>query len=158
MASMKMISERLRAALPVASSPPRREEVARLAAVSGRSVSNVRKILSEAHPRVLQALQSGILKINGAVQLCRKPRDEQLNEFVSMTVTREIRKHLRQLTADRLKGPLAPPVADVLEMLRRSNEDRPGSVQIRIVDFQQTIVLLGQELLSKASGPEVRTA
>jgi hypothetical protein len=128
-----------------------REEVARLAAVSGRSVSNVRKILSEAHPRVLQALQSGILKINGALQLCREPRDEQLNEFVSMTVTREIRKHLRQLTADRLQGLLAPPVADVLEMLRRSNEDRPGSVQIRIVNFQQTIVLLGIVIPSAVS-------
>ena len=90
-----------------------REEVARLAAVSGRSVSNVRKILSEAHPRVLQALQNGILKINGALQLCRRPPDEQLNEFVSMTVTREIRKHLRQLTADRLKGPPTSPVADI---------------------------------------------
>jgi hypothetical protein len=144
--------------LPNASHIDVREEVARLAAVSGRSVSNVRKILSEAHPRVLQALQNGILKINGALQLCREPRDRQLNHFVSMAVNREVRKNIRQLTADGRMRPLTPPVADILEMLRRSNAERPGSVQIRIVDFEQTIVLLGQGLLSKASGPEVRRA
>ena len=144
--------------LPNASHIDVREEVARLAAVSGRSVSNVRKILSEAHPRVLQALQNGILKINGALQLCREPRDRQLNHFVSMAVNREVRKNIRQLTADGRMRPLTPPVADILEMLRRSNADRPGSVQIRIVDFEQTIVLVGQGLLSKASGPEVRSA
>jgi len=135
-----------------------REEVARLAAVSGRSVSNARKILSEAHPRVLQALQRGILKINGALQLCREPRDKQLDHFVSMAVNREIRKHVRQLTADRRKRSPIPPLTDILEMLRRDNADRPGSVQIRIVDFEQTIVLVGKDLLSRVDVPEVRTA
>jgi len=146
------------AKLPNADHIDVREEVARLAAVSSRSVSNVRKILSEAHPRVLEALQRGILKINGALQLCKERRDKQLDHFVSMAVNREIRKHVRQLTADRRKRSPILPVADILEMLRRSNADRPGSVQIRIADFEETIVLVGKDLLSRVDVSEVRTA
>ena len=132
-----------------------RNEVARLAAVGDRSVGNVKTIISKAHPRVLQMLERGTLQINSALQLCQWPADEQLNHLTSMRMIREVNKHVHQGTADGLKGSSTRSVEDVLEILRRRNAQRPGSVQIRMVDLEQTIILMGRD-----SPPlqEVRTA
>jgi hypothetical protein len=135
-----------------------RKQVARLADVGDRSVGNVKTIISKAHPRVLQMLERGTLQINCALQLCQWPADEQLGQLISMRMIREINKHVSQGTADGLKGSSTRSVEDVLETLLRRNVQRPGSVQIRIVDLEQTIILVSRDLLSKTDVQEIRTA
>jgi hypothetical protein len=53
--------------LPEAQRIDVREEIAGIAAVCPRNVSNVRTILAVAHPRLKEALQNGTLKINRAI-------------------------------------------------------------------------------------------
>jgi hypothetical protein len=140
--------------LPNASRIDVREEVARLVGVSGRNVSNVKKILLEAHPRILQALQNGTLKINRALHLCRWPQEEQIDQLIAMKITREIDKTLRHAMTEPSRKTVAASVGEVLEMLRKSDTQRPGSVQIRTVDVEQTIILLGRDVLSKTNSQE----
>jgi hypothetical protein len=59
-----------------------RDEIAAVAAVGSRSVGDVETILETAHPRLIEALRSGALKINRAMQLCRLPQAEQLEQFI----------------------------------------------------------------------------
>lgn len=53
-----------------------RQEIAKVAGVGGRgrNVSNVKKILQAAHPRLICALQDGTLTINRALQFCKLPQ------------------------------------------------------------------------------------
>src|SRR6185369_6144803 len=109
----------------------------------------------KAHPRILQALESGALKINGALKLCSSPQAEQLKQFTSMRVEREISKHIRQATRKpSVTAMMNLSAADALEMLRQAEVERPGSVHARIMN-DQTIVLFGKGLLSKFSHREV---
>jgi len=134
-----------------------REEIARVALVSPRNVTNVKTLLCKAHPRILQALESDALKINRALKFCILPQAEQLKQFTSLTVRREISKHIRKAT----RKPSAAAMtnfnaAEALEVLRQTEVERPGSLQACIMD-DQTIVLFGTALLSKLSQGEVRT-
>ena len=63
--------------LPEAQHVDVRREIARFAGVgaSGRNVSNVKKILQTAHPRLICALQDGTLTINRALQFCKLAKD-----------------------------------------------------------------------------------
>jgi hypothetical protein len=57
-----------------------------------RNVSNVEKIRESAHPRLIDALRNGMLKIHGAVELCKFSKAEQLERFICQSEDREIRK------------------------------------------------------------------
>ena len=52
--------------------------------------ANVETILEIAHPTLIEALGSGALKINGAMQLCKAPHAEQLMEFIRYSEERAI--------------------------------------------------------------------
>src|SRR5262252_8366522 len=70
--------------LPEAQRIDVRQEIAKIAGVgaSGRNVSNVKKILQTAHPRLISALQDGTLTINRALHFCKLDKNQQLTEFV----------------------------------------------------------------------------
>jgi len=57
--------------LPEAQHIDVRQEIACVAGVGARNVSNVKTILEVAHPRLLEALRDGTLTINRAVQFCK---------------------------------------------------------------------------------------
>jgi hypothetical protein len=59
--------------LPEAQRIDVREEIAGIAAVCPRNVSNVKNILEVAHPRLLEALRDGTLTIDRAVQWWNAP-------------------------------------------------------------------------------------
>lgn len=64
--------------LPEAQHIEVRQEIANIAEVGARNVTNVKTILRGAHPRLKEALQEGTLTINRAIQFCKLPWGEQL--------------------------------------------------------------------------------
>src|SRR5262245_35592923 len=56
--------------LPRAENIDVRQDIARLAGVGSRNVSNVKTILEKAHPRLIDALHNGALSIHRAAQWC----------------------------------------------------------------------------------------
>jgi hypothetical protein len=59
-----------------------RQEIAGVAGVGARNVSNVKAVIETAHPRMIEALGNGTLTINRAIQFCNLPRAEQLEQFI----------------------------------------------------------------------------
>ncbi len=57
-----------------------RDEVARVFQVSGRSVDYATKVLKNAVPEVIQAVEEARMSINAAAVLCTEPRDAQRAE------------------------------------------------------------------------------
>jgi type VI protein secretion system component Hcp len=54
--------------------------------------ATLKKILETAHPRLLEALRDGTLKINGAMQLCKLCRAEQLEQYIRYSEERATNK------------------------------------------------------------------
>jgi hypothetical protein len=76
-----------------------REEIAEIAGVSARHVANVKTILEVAHPRLIEALQNSTLTINRAIQFCKLPRAEQLEQFIQYCEERATNKVIRRSIA-----------------------------------------------------------
>src|SRR5271157_3480054 len=87
------------ASLPEAQHLDVRHQIADAAGVGTRNVSNVKTILKIAHPRVIAALQEGTLTINGAMQLCKFPKAEQLEHYIRHSEDHETNKVIRQSIA-----------------------------------------------------------
>ena len=127
-----------------------RQEIARAAGVGARNVSNVEKILEVAHPRLWDALREGTLTINRAIELCKLPRNEQLEQFIGYSTERATNKVIRcsikrsEVKQDQDK----PDAAAVLAALRRLEARRPGSVAVRFGRHKRTVLLVGQDLLA----------
>jgi hypothetical protein len=82
--------------LPEADRIDVRKEIARAAGVGNRNVSNVKTILQRAHPILVGALKEGVLRINRAHQLCKLPKAEQLEQFVSYSEERATNRVIRR--------------------------------------------------------------
>jgi hypothetical protein len=76
-----------------------RREIARIAGVGDRNVSNVETILETAHPRLIDALQNGTLRINRAIQFCKLPRAEQVEQFVRYSEERATNREPARVAA-----------------------------------------------------------
>lgn len=135
--------------LPEAHHVDVRQQVADLAGVCSRNVGNVETILEIAHPTLIEALGNGTLKINRAMQFCTLPHAEQLDEFVRYTEERATNEVIRHCLVQRRKGEIGLDAATVLEALHRREELRSGSVLIRSVRQERTVILLGQDLLAE---------
>lgn len=136
------------AKLPEAQHINVRREIARTAGVSDRNVSNVKMILENAHPRVVEALQNGTLTINRALQFCKLPKAHQVEEFAGYIEDREISRVIRQAIPAPGHDKTTPEIATVLHALQEREERQPGSVVVRVGRLQHTVVLIGQDLLS----------
>jgi hypothetical protein len=138
--------------LPQAKHIDARQEVARLAGVGARNVSNVKVILDKAHPRLIDALQDGTLSIHRAVQLCNLSRNQQMEQFICSKVERATNKVTRQAIAQpRVEGP-GKDAGAVLKLLQEHEIRKPGSIVVRPVDRRETVILLGRDLLADLSG------
>jgi hypothetical protein len=104
--------------LPEAQHVDVRQHVADMAGVCPRNVGNVETILEIAHPTLIGALGNGTLKINRAMQLCKLPRAEQLDEFVRYTEERATIKVIRRCLAQPRKNEIGLDAGTVLEIVR----------------------------------------
>jgi hypothetical protein len=135
------------AKLPEAQRIDVREEIAGIAAVCPRNVSNVKTILEVADPRLKEALQNGTLKINRAIQFCKLPRAEQLEQFIRYSEERATNKVIRRSIARPKEEKTSLDVAAVLDALQQQEVRQPGSVAVRVGRHKRTVVLIGQDLI-----------
>jgi hypothetical protein len=127
-----------------------REEIGRIAGSGARYVSNVERILESAHPRLIGALRTGALTINGAVKFCKFPKGEQLERFILHSEDRGIAKVIRRATHRPREQEPGLDVVAVLEALLRQETGQPGSVAVRMSDSPSCVVLVGQDLMAGA--------
>jgi hypothetical protein len=105
-------------------------------------------IWDAAHPRLIQALIAGELKINRAIQLCKWPKAKQLEQFVQDREDRETDKVIRKAMSRRGKRNTSLDVSSVLEALEQQEKRQPGSVVIRIGHLPRTVILIGRYSLT----------
>ncbi|MGA2904334.1 MAG: hypothetical protein ABSD98_10915 [Candidatus Korobacteraceae bacterium] len=134
--------------LPEAQHLDVRQEIADLAAVGTRNVSNVKTILKNAHPRLITALLNGTLTINGAMQFCKLSKAQQLEYFIRHIEDRETIKVIRRYVTRSKKEKISPDIGAALDALQQQEARQPGSVVVQIGRFQHTVILIGQDLLS----------
>ncbi len=125
-----------------------RQKIASVAGVCARNVSNVKTILEVAHPRLREALQNGTLRINRAIQFCKMPKAEQLEQFIRYSEERATNMVIRRSIPEPKAKKASIDVTAVLEALQRKEAQRPGSVAVRIGRHKRTVVLVGQDLLA----------
>jgi hypothetical protein len=131
-----------------------RHEVARLAGVGCRNVSNVKTILQVAHPRIIGALTDGSLKIHRAMQFCKLPRGEQLEQFIRHSAERATNKVIHRAIVQPTLEKASTDLLSILDALRQQEAQEPGSVAIRLSRHKQCVVLVGRELLSRPLSSE----
>jgi hypothetical protein len=125
-----------------------RQEIARVAGVGARSVSNIKTIREIAHPRLEEALRDGTLTINRAIQFCKLPRSEQLEQFIRYSEERATNKVIRRSIRQPKEEKASLDVVAVLDALQRQEARQPGSVAVRIGRHKRTVVLIGLDLLA----------
>jgi hypothetical protein len=113
-----------------------------------RNVTNVETILEVAHHRLMEASQEGTLTIHRAMQLCKLPRAEQLEEFVRYSEERATNKVIRQAIAQPKKQLTTPDALTVLAALQQQEGQHPGSVDLKVGQRQRTVILLGHDILA----------
>jgi hypothetical protein len=124
------------------------QEIANIAAVGARNVSNVKTILQTAHPRLVEALRDGTLTINRAIQFCKLPGAEQLEQFIRYSEERATNKVIRGSIARPKEEKISPDVVTVLDALQQQEARQPGSVAVRVRRHKRTVVLIGQDLFA----------
>ena len=132
--------------LPEAQHIEVRQEIARAAGACARNVSNVKTILQTAHPRLKEALRDGTLKINRAIQFCKLPRAEQLEQFIGYSEERATNKVIRQSIGRPKEEETNLDIVAVLDALQQQEAQQPGSVAVRVGRHKRTVVLVGQDL------------
>jgi hypothetical protein len=135
--------------LPEAHHVDVRQQVADTAGVCPRNVGNVEAILKIAHPTLIKALGNGMLKINRAMELCKLPHSEQLEEFIRYSEERATSKVIRRCLGQARKSEISLDRDSVLEALNRREQLRSGSFSVRIVRTKGTVILVGQGLLDE---------
>ncbi len=135
--------------LPEAHHVDVRRQVADMAGVCPRNVGSVETILKTGHPILIEALGNDTLKINRAMELCKLPDSEQLEQFIRHSEERATNKVIRRCLAQPRKGEISLDAGTVLEALRRREELRFRSVLVRIVRQKRTVILVGQDLLAE---------
>jgi hypothetical protein len=125
-----------------------RREIARIAGVGDRNVSNVETILETAHPRLIDALQNGTLRINRAIQFCKLPQAEQVEQFVCYSEERATNKVIRQAVRGPAKIEASIDVIPVLDALQRQHAQQPGSVAVRVGRHKRTVIMVGKDLIA----------
>lgn len=134
--------------LPEAQHIEVRQEIARAAGVCARNVSNVKTILQTAHPRLKEALRNGTLTINRAIQFCKLPRAEQLEQFIRYSEERATNKVIRQSILRPKEEKTSLDFVAVLDALQQQEARQPGSVAFRVGRHKRTVVLVGQDLFA----------
>jgi hypothetical protein len=122
-----------------------REEIAYLANACPRNVSKVKTILGKAHPRLIEACQSGVLTIHRALQLCRLPENEQVEGLSCYFNERSSGKTTRQAVAALGVEKIGAKAGVVLRALLDRESRNPDSIEIRAGTHKNTVVLIGRD-------------
>jgi len=134
--------------LPEAQHIDVRKEIARAAGVGDRNVGNVRTILQRAHPRLIEALRNGTLSINRALQFCKLPKADQLEQFIRHSEERATNRVIRRFIPQPQEKEASLDVLAVLDALQCQEAGQPGSVAVRIGRHKRTVVLVGQDYVA----------
>jgi hypothetical protein len=129
------------AKLPEAQTIDVREEIAAVAGVGARNVSNVQLILARAHPRIKDAVRDSRLSINRAVQFCKLSYFKQPDEFIRFTELRERKKVIHRAIARAEQTLDSAGVIALLSDLLQREKQQPGSVLLQSGPRQATFVL-----------------
>lgn len=135
--------------LPEAQHTNVRKEIARAAGVGDRNVSNVRTILKVAHPRLIEALRNGTLRISRAIQFCKLPKADQLEQFIRYSEERATNRVIRRSIPQAKEKKASLDVLAVLDALQCQEARQPGSVAVRVGRHKRTVVLVGRDLLAE---------
>ena len=132
-----------------------RQQIAAIAGVGARNVSNVKTILQFAHPRIVQALtDADTLTINRGMQFCNLSPAEQLEQFVRDSRERTTGKVIRQSLSRPSDQRSSAYVVKVLEALRQQEARQPGLITIRLFARNHSVVLIGRDLFSQPHSQE----
>jgi hypothetical protein len=131
--------------LPEARQIEVRQEIAYLAGACPRNVSKVKTILLKAHPRLIEACQTGVVTIHCASKLCRRPKDEQVEELTRYLNKRSNGKMTHQAIAILRMEKIGPKADLLLRALLQREAREPGSIVMRSGARRKTIILIGQD-------------
>jgi hypothetical protein len=131
--------------LPEARQIEVRQEIAYLAGACPRNVSKVKTILLKAHPRLIEACQTGVVTIHRASKLCRRPKDEQVEEFTRYLNQRSNGKTTRQAIAILRMEKIAPKADLLLRALLKREAREPGSIVMRAGVRRKTVIVIGRD-------------
>jgi hypothetical protein len=135
--------------LPEAHRVDVRQRIANMAGVCPRNVGNVETLLELAHPALIEALGNGILKISRAMQFCKLPHAEQLDEFVRYSEERATSKIIRGCVVQPQERELNLDLDIVLEALHSYEKLPTEPILVRPVRHKRTVILVGQDLLAE---------
>jgi hypothetical protein len=126
-----------------------RRQIAEMAGVGARNVSNVKIILAAAHKCLLTALANGTLTINKALGLCKLPRADQLDAFTQLIEERAIDKVIRRALTGAGKQAPCLESTSMLNAFQLCETRHPGSVVVRRGASGHTTISVSNELLDK---------
>jgi len=126
-----------------------RRQIAEIAGVGARSVSNVKIILAAAHSRLIAALTNSTLTINKALMLCKLPRPVQLEAFTQLIEERAIDKIIRRTLTDGRQQKPCLESTSMLTAFQLCESLYPGSVVVRRGPSGRTTISVSNDLLDK---------
>ncbi|MFL6388350.1 MAG: hypothetical protein ACJ71U_12780 [Terriglobales bacterium] len=141
--------------LPEAKQIDVRREIAYLAGACPRNISKVKIILRNAHFRLREACQAGIVTIHRALQLCRLPMAEQIEQLSRFLNERSSGKTTRQSIETLRVEKIGPKAGVLLQALLHREAREPGSVLMRAGTRKQTVILIGQDCWADITSPKM---
>lgn len=124
-------------------------QIAEIAGVGVRNVSNVKLILRYAHHRLWTALANGTLTINTALALCKLPRAHQTEALAQLVEKRAINKVIRRTLATDRQDESRPKAALMLATFQTCESLYPGSLVVKRSSNGRTTISVSTDLLDK---------
>jgi hypothetical protein len=124
-------------------------QIAAIAGVGARNVSNAKTILKAAHPRLLTALGNGTLTINKALELCKLPLAHQLEAFTHLIEERATDQVIRRAIAIGRQQERCLDATSMLAAFQLCESRHPGSVVVRRGPSGRTTISVPNALLDK---------
>lgn len=130
--------------LPKAQHIDVRERIADLAAVSPRTVGNVKIILKKAHPSLVEALHNGAITINGALEVSKFDRTRQVEELARFLAARSNNKTYREYIDKLQVEQFGADLGGFFTKLQQFEATNPGSVELRSGTGKKTVIIVGK--------------
>jgi hypothetical protein len=126
-----------------------RSGIAKAAGVCAGNITKVKRLMTTAHPEVLEALRSGEIRIHRAWRWSREPSEKQIEMLRLFRSKRGIGKTIRNLIS-RHKSKCLPAVSDLERLIRvlsAINSTELRSVSVSVVKISEKAVYVTEELI-----------
>jgi len=134
-----------------------REKIADLAGVCSRTVGNVKTLLKNAHPSLVEALHNRTITINGAMEVCKFERMQQVEELARF-LARKSNNNTKRMYIDKLHvEQLGADLAGFFTKLQQFEATKPGSVELRSGTRKKTVVIVGKDHLNTLAEGRIPT-